>query len=99
MNARVDPNCCCEPGWARALLDAVPDVVFRYRLTEPRGVEYVNPAVAELSGYTPEEYYADPDLALKLVLDEDRDQVARLLADGGDGRFLLRWRHKQGHVI
>lgn len=85
--------------WHRPLLDTVPDVVFRYRLAEPRGFDYVNPAVTAVTGYTPDEHYADPDLGKKLILDEDRAALERILASGADGTFLLRWRRKDGQVI
>src|SRR5207244_11391792 len=37
-------------------------VVYRYRLVPDRRLEFVSPEVIALTGYTPEELYADPDL-------------------------------------
>ncbi|MEX2610950.1 MAG: hypothetical protein WEA24_13455, partial [Gemmatimonadota bacterium] len=43
------------------------DMIFRYRLHPERGFEYVSPAAEALTGYTPAEHYADPELPLKIV--------------------------------
>lgn len=51
----------------RLLAEHAQDVIFRYRLTEPRGYEYISPSVTTMLGYTPEEYDTDPDLDLKLI--------------------------------
>lgn len=48
------------------------DVIFRYRHKPSRGFDYVNPAVTAVTGYTPEEFYANPDLAQTVVHPEDR---------------------------
>src|SRR4051812_3753206 len=48
------------PPTERALLESVPDVVYRYRLRPPPGLEHVNPSSTAVTGYTPEEHYADP---------------------------------------
>ncbi len=49
----------------RLLAENARDMIFRYRLTHPRGFEYVSPSVTSIMGYTPEEYYTDPDIDLK----------------------------------
>jgi PAS domain S-box-containing protein len=55
-----------------------------------------------MTGYTPEEHYADPDLGMKIVHPEDRELLSELLA--GEGEELrspvsLRWVRKDGEVI
>ena len=37
------------------------------------GFEYVSPAATAITGYDPEEFYADPDLGYKLVHPEDHE--------------------------
>jgi PAS fold len=59
-------------------------MVFRYRLVPPRGFEYVSPSVTALTGYTPAEYYADPELAFKLVHPEDHHVLQAIL----EGKFV-----------
>ncbi len=49
------------------------DLIFRYRLVPPYNFEFVSPASLAITGYTPDELYADPDLIDCLVAPEDRD--------------------------
>ncbi len=48
------------------------DIIFRYRFSNPRGFEYISPSVEQILGYTPEEYYADPNMDLKTLHPEHR---------------------------
>ena len=85
----------------RRLAENAWDIIYRYRLQPPRGFEYVNPAATRITGYTPEEHYADPDLGFKLVHPDDRPLLEELTRAGA--AFLrpieLRWQHKDGHII
>jgi two-component system, cell cycle sensor histidine kinase and response regulator CckA len=85
----------------RRLLDNVPDVVYRYRLTPAVQCEYMSPAVTALTGYTPEEYYADPQLAFRTIHSDDRPLAeAALRGELPIGQFCVaRWIHKDGHVV
>lgn len=58
----------------RLMAENARDIIFRYRFAHPRGFEYVSPSVVHILGYTPEEYYADPDLDLKLLHPESLPQ-------------------------
>ena len=57
----------------RRMVDNVPGVVFRYRSRDHQGFDYVSPSVETFTGYTAEEFMADPQL------------VYRLVAPAGDG--------------
>lgn len=85
----------------RRLAENAPDIIFRYRLKPTPGFEYVSPAVTRISGYTPEEYYADPDLLRKIVHPEDQPALEALAE--GEGLFgkplEFRWIHKDGHTV
>jgi PAS domain S-box-containing protein len=84
----------------RRLSENAPDVIYRYRLKPLPGYEYVSPASAKILGYTPEEWYADPLLARKIVHPEDQNQYEqhfRSLRSLGIP-LTLRWIHKDGHV-
>src|SRR5437588_4553418 len=82
------------------LAEHAQDVIFRYRIAPPRGFEYVNPAVTQMTGYTPEEHYADPELGFKLVHPEDREALAaHWTPDSTGGLVTLRWIRKDGTVI
>jgi len=85
----------------RRLAENAPDIVFRYELSPPARFVYVNPTVAAVTGYTPEEFYADPELALKITHPEDHGLMETLL----DGRYAsgstitIRYLHKNGVVL
>lgn len=65
--------------WFCALLDTAPDVYFRYALTPPRGFAYVSPSVQSFTGRAPDDFYADRNLCLSLIVAADRPRLRRLL--------------------
>ncbi|MFZ5818785.1 MAG: PAS domain S-box protein, partial [Chloroflexota bacterium] len=83
------------------LVDNAQDLIYRYRLIPPVGFEYVSPSATAITGYTPEEHYADPELGLKLVHPEDRPLLDA--ATRGeiplDQPLTLRWLKKDGSII
>jgi len=84
----------------RRLAEHAPDIIYRYRLTPVPGFEYVSPAATAITGYSPEEYYADPELGLKLVYPDDQPLVQQLA--GGQispEPLMLRWVRKDGRMI
>lgn len=84
----------------RRLAENAQDLIYRYRLTPPIGFEYVSPAATAITGYTPEEHYADPDLGRKIVHPDDRPLLERVVADPVAGRAVtLRWVRKDGRII
>jgi PAS domain S-box-containing protein len=85
----------------RRLAENAPDIVFRYELSPRPRVTYINPAVKAITGYSPQEYYADPKLSLNTVHPEDRALMEKVLLDGYPGRSVLalRWVHRNGTVI
>jgi diguanylate cyclase (GGDEF)-like protein/PAS domain S-box-containing protein len=84
----------------RKLADHAYDIIFRYRLKEPRGYEYISPSVTKVLGYTPEEYYADPDLDLRILHPDSRPWLDSL-AQSSDHRetLILPMLHKEGHKV
>ncbi|MGH7486457.1 MAG: two-component system sensor histidine kinase NtrB, partial [bacterium] len=85
----------------RRLSEDAPDVVFRYELYPERRCSYVNPAVTALTGYSPQEHYADPDLCFTIAYWEDRPLLERILrgAQPNGSAVTMRWTHKNGSVI
>ena len=84
---------------AAEVVERTPDVVYRYRIRPP-GFEYVSPAVTEVTGYSPEEHYADPQLGFKIVHPDDYQRLRQVVASAPDGSpFALRWIRKDGRVI
>ncbi|MDT8446886.1 MAG: PAS domain-containing protein [bacterium] len=77
------------------------DLIYRYRL-DPPGFEYVSPSSTQLTGYTPEEHYADPKLGYKLVHPDDRHLLERLNHPDPDvlsEPITFRWVRKDGGVF
>jgi len=85
----------------RRLAENAPDLIYRYRLLPEPGFEYVSPAATAITGYTPEDHYADPDLGRKLVHPEDRGLLAETIRNPGGTSHpvILRWVRRDGQVI
>ncbi len=85
----------------RLLAENAQDLIFRYRFLPEPGFEYVSPSATTITGYTPEEHYADPELGFKLVHPEDRHILASLSSspDVYDEPIVLRWVRKDGVVL
>ena len=83
-----------------AVLERVPDIVWRYRLRPEPGFEYVSPSVFALTGYTPEQHYADPDLGRRIAHPDDLPLLEKVIRAPATHRTVtLRWRHKEGAVF
>jgi PAS domain S-box-containing protein len=84
----------------RRLAENAPDLIYRYAFQPERRFEYVSPAAIPITGYTPEEHYADPELGFKLVHPDDRHLLE--LAAAGEPALthdmLVRWIRKDGSV-
>jgi PAS domain S-box-containing protein len=84
----------------RLLAENAPDLIYRFRFLPTPQFEYVSPAIKTITGYTPEECYANPNLFFDIVLPEDRDLLKdAALADEENRPFVLRWVRKDGKVI
>ncbi len=83
------------------LAENAPDLIYRYELSPVRGFSYVSPAAIAVTGFTPEEHYADPDLGWKLVHPEDRHLLEEASKDCAPGSKTIevRWLVKDGSVI
>jgi PAS domain S-box-containing protein len=64
----------------RRLAEDAPDIVSRYEVYPEPGCSYANPAILAATGYTPEEFYADPGLALRVVHPDDLELANRTIA-------------------
>ena len=86
----------------RMLAENASDLIYRYVFKPVPGFEYVSPSATRITGYTPEEHYADPQLGFKIVIPEDRHLLEGSIqpAPGETEQAMtLRWRHKDGHII
>jgi PAS domain S-box-containing protein len=85
----------------RRLAENASDMIYRYEIQPRRRFAYVSPAATELTGYTPADYYADPELSVKITHPADRPIIRTLLA----GKFVwdvpvtLRWQRRDGILV
>jgi len=78
----------------------VQDIAYRYRLYPEPGFEYISPSAAAITGHTPEEHYADPDLGARLVFPQGRPSHGDpMLESAFASTFLARWVQKDGTVL
>jgi diguanylate cyclase (GGDEF)-like protein/PAS domain S-box-containing protein len=76
----------------RLIAENAADVVYRYTVGDDPHFDYVNPAVEGALGYTPQEFYDEPGLILKVTHPDDVDQVRTLGYDGVDAVRSLQLR-------
>ncbi|NGZ25373.1 MAG: PAS domain S-box protein [Magnetococcales bacterium] len=81
----------------RLLSERAQDIIFRYRLNPP-GFEYVSPSATKLTGYTPEEHYANPQLGYKLIHPDDR-RILENIEESFDEPVVLRWIRKDQSLL
>src|SRR5688572_19221778 len=81
------------------LTEYAQSVIYRYRLTPIRGFDYVSPSAEGLTGYTPDEHYADPDLVFELVHPDDHPVLRRIIEGNCDSPVVLRFIRRDGRVV
>lgn len=86
----------------RRLAENAPDVIFRYRL-EKTGIncDYISSAVERISGYRPEEFYANRRLIIRIAHPEDQAILLELLASRTipEGTKEIRWLTRDGRTL
>lgn len=90
-----------EDASLRGLLDGAPQGIYRFRLRPEPRFEYLNQALVDMTGFTADEFHADPDLALRRVHPDDRILVHRLRSEPGEvaGGVEVRWHHRDGRWL
>ena len=56
----------------RLLAENAQDIIFRFELYPQWGFSFISPSVTKITGYTPEEFYNDPDLPYKIMHPDDK---------------------------
>jgi PAS domain S-box-containing protein len=74
-------------------------IVFRYRLSPEVRCEYMSSSVQGLTGYTPAEFFEDPNLPYALVHPDDLALLLALDLDCQRHGRVLRWVHRDGRVV
>jgi PAS domain S-box-containing protein len=85
----------------RRLVENAQDLVYRVSLRPARKIEYIGGGVEAITGHTPEEFYADPDLPAKAVHPGDAHMVLDAPHDPARAvpPITLRWVHADGRVV
>jgi PAS domain S-box-containing protein len=63
----------------RLMAENASDIIYLFRFVPEPRYEYVSPSSTRITGYTPQEHYADPDLAFKIVHPPDRPLLESIL--------------------
>ncbi len=83
----------------RMLTENAHDVIYRVQLHPEMRFEYVSPSVTQMTGYSPQDHYDDPQLGFKLVHPDDQ-KILEAAAQGQVTRpIILRWVHRDGSII
>ena len=86
-----------------ALVEHIPAIVYVDLADEQMTTTYVSPQIEALLGITPAEYIDDPDLWLRHLHPEDRDETVTAYVDGRDAGepFTLEYRliARDGRVL
>jgi PAS domain S-box-containing protein len=80
------------------LADNASDIIFRYEFVPVMGLTYINSAVEAMTGYTPDDCYADPQLMYTMVHPDDAALMASIMESRTptDEPMLMRWIGKDG---
>lgn len=82
----------------RRLAENAVDLIYRYEFYPHRGFSYISPAATEMTGYTPEEHYQDPDLGFKLIHPDDHHLLHNPDRISSEP-LILRWVRKDGSIL
>jgi PAS domain S-box-containing protein len=82
----------------RRLVSNALDIIFRYEIYPEMKLTYINPAVESITGYTPEECYADPWLMLNMIHPDDANLMSSYIQSLAppDESLFARWIGKDG---
>ncbi len=77
----------------RHLLLTSPAIIFSIRLSEPHAINYISNNIKDATGYSPEEYYAEPKFGVIKMHPDDRARVLAEIARLGEvGRVSYEYR-------
>ena len=82
------------------LTDHAPDIIFRYNLQPSMALAYINPAVQLITGYTPEDCYADSKLMFNMIHPDDLHLMMNYMQSltPPTDPMVMRWVGKDGAI-
>jgi PAS domain S-box-containing protein len=92
----------------RMLAENAQDIIFKFSLLPKPRYEYVSPSIYHISGYTPEEFYADPFLSFKITHKDDLHLLTdtekalkenKPLTEVINHSIIVRWIRKGGAIV
>ena len=84
----------------RRLVENAPEIIYRFRIQPDPGFEFISPAVIKISGYTPQEYYDNPELGFQIIHPEDRSKLNGIFKGIiPKSPHQVRWIRKDGKII
>jgi PAS domain S-box-containing protein len=85
----------------RMLAENSQDTIYRYEILPTRRITYISPSSTRIIGYTPEQFYADPDLSRKIIYEEDLPErnASRMFRENFESTSMVRWVHKDGSIV
>ena len=99
--SRVDES--VAPGERRfaLLAENASDVVYLYRVQPDPGFVYVSPSATRITGRSPDEHYADPDLLAHMAHPHDQDLAAAMLLTptAFPEPVMIRLIHTNGEIV
>ena len=85
----------------RHLDERAIDMIYRFRFLPEPGFDYVSGGVEVITGWTPDDFYADPGLMFRMLHPDDRDNATTMMQDPTDElhQLQLRLQHRDGHWV
>ena len=98
--AQTTPALETDEDYYRQLVENLPDIAFRLRLDGDMHFEYVSPAISNLTGYSAEEWIANPQLLFERIHPEDRLAITQAMLNHDVNAFdAFRFKRKDGTMI
>jgi PAS domain S-box-containing protein len=80
----------------RLLAECSKDILFYCQMRPSMYFEYISPAVQEITGYPPEAFRANPNLATQMLMDDDRQRVLQAVTNGSEETIVARLTRSDG---
>ncbi|SFM60258.1 PAS domain S-box protein [Methanolobus profundi] len=83
----------------RELVENAEDVLYLIEYIPEKKIVYISPSIVDISGYSAEEFYKDPELTSKIIHPDDR-KLARKIMGRKDERTTISYRiiKKNGEI-